>query len=177
MLKHPGVYAILCIPTDELYVGGTRLPIGRRFSVHVRKLRAGRSPSPLLQAAWDKYGEAAFEFIPLKTFSIEEVDKREREAIERLKPTLNLRLKATVLSDAALGYRKKIGLTGAALHAPPYMNMSRYQVGDEQLTLYELVERSGMSLSGIYKRIERGVTGRGLVALSQTGGRKDYARR
>ena len=64
-----GVYAI-CNLFDgraTAYIGSSK-DIERRWRDHVALLRSGRHPNPYLQAAWDKYGEAAFEF-----YVIEEV--------------------------------------------------------------------------------------------------------
>src|SRR5208282_5445662 len=84
-----GVYCIRCTPTRELYVGGTLMKFAARFTVHRSALRHHNCAPPLLQAAWDKYGEAAFEFIPIKEFPPEDVNAMTLEAIRRLGPTLN----------------------------------------------------------------------------------------
>jgi group I intron endonuclease len=63
--KYPkgcGVYAIEHIESGKRYIGSSQ-DISRRFSRHVWLLKAGKHHSPHLQAAWSKYGEAAFRFI------------------------------------------------------------------------------------------------------------------
>lgn len=163
-----GVYAIRCIPTDELYIGGTRMSFEIRFGMHRRRLRTNTGSTPRLQAAWNKYGEQSFEFIPLKAFPKEEVHAREREAIMKVRPTLNwpsdlLGWSDQQISPQLLRYRKNIGLTGAALYAPPRMNTETFEVDGEWLTRSELAERAGIGHAAMCERIKRGLSGKALV--------------
>lgn len=59
-----GVYRITCSMTGRVYIGSS-LSIRKRFGEHKGALRNGKHHSLLLQRAWNKYGEAAFEFEPL----------------------------------------------------------------------------------------------------------------
>ena len=58
-----GVYAIVnkLHPMERRYVGSS-VNIPKRFASHRSALRTGRHPNKPLQAAWNKYGSAAFEF-------------------------------------------------------------------------------------------------------------------
>lgn len=56
-----GVYGIIHIPTRRAYVGSS-VNIERRFREHKRALLNNRHHCSHLQNAWNKYGEAAFEF-------------------------------------------------------------------------------------------------------------------
>ena len=56
------VYAIICKPTAQAYIGQSK-SVERRLIQHKSNLRAGRHPSPNLQQAWDKHGEQAFLFV------------------------------------------------------------------------------------------------------------------
>ena len=124
-----GIYLIKCTPTGELYVGGTKSPFERRFVVHRQMLRAGTAP-PLLQVAHDAHGMEALEFIPLKEFPPEQVAERERQAVERLNPALNINMPAGIdtkviaaeagISLSAVYSRMKMGLTGEALTKPKH---------------------------------------------------------
>ena len=58
----PYVYVIRRINSDSFYAGSTNNFV-RRWSEHKKKLRKNSHPTPPLQAAWNKYGESAFEFI------------------------------------------------------------------------------------------------------------------
>jgi len=137
-----GVYVIHCKPTGELYVGGTKMEFAVRFSRHRQWLRQGGKSksaggSTKLLAAWLKWGEDAFEFIPLKEFPPEQVAEREWQAIERLKPTLNI-----------------------------YTTNAK-----------KLAAEAGLTLSTIYARAQRGLTGEDLVAPKQRAPRKPYTRK
>jgi len=56
-----GVYIWLNLVNGKVYVGSAKF-IPRRKSAHLRALKLGKHHSPHFQAAWDKYGEAAFQF-------------------------------------------------------------------------------------------------------------------
>jgi hypothetical protein len=58
----PYIYVIRRTNTDSFYAGST-VDCARRWPEHRKKLRKNTHPTPPLQAAWNKYGEAAFEFI------------------------------------------------------------------------------------------------------------------
>jgi len=63
--RTPGIYQILCIPTQKVYVGSS-LNIAERWWEHHRDLQRGTHHSRYLQRAWDKYGEDAFVFAVLE---------------------------------------------------------------------------------------------------------------
>lgn len=66
MIKLAGIYKIKFEPSIKVYVGSSK-HIKRRWSDHLRKLRRNKSGSPLLQRAFNKYGEdvISFEIIEL----------------------------------------------------------------------------------------------------------------
>lgn len=55
------VYLITNIANGNVYVGSSLTP-QRRWSQHKTSLRGGKHHSPVLQRAWDKYGENSFRF-------------------------------------------------------------------------------------------------------------------
>lgn len=55
------IYQITCIETQKFYIGST-MNKAQRWARHRRELRLGIHINKHLQAAWAKYGEAAFEF-------------------------------------------------------------------------------------------------------------------
>lgn len=57
-----GVYCIVHIASGKRYVGSTSLSFSARWSIHKSRLSSGSHHNRHLQAAWRKYGEAAFEF-------------------------------------------------------------------------------------------------------------------
>ena len=60
-----GIYAIVNRETGDRYVGSTG-DLLEREQGHLSRLRHNRHPNPHLQAAWNKYGETAFEFVVLE---------------------------------------------------------------------------------------------------------------
>jgi len=56
-----GIYAILNTMNGKVYVGSA-VDIKARWMRHVHRLRLGMHTNPILQAAWNKHGEDAFEF-------------------------------------------------------------------------------------------------------------------
>lgn len=122
-----GVYAIRCMTTKQLYIDGTVRSFEEKIEAHRIALRAGRGP-PRLQAAWDKHGEVAFEFILIKEFQPSEVPAMIVEAVRRLRPSLNAPSGHEVdvlaadagVSRATMYDRINRGLCGAELMAAPY---------------------------------------------------------
>lgn len=68
-MTKPGViYHVACSANERVYVGSTTKATPRqRWLEHLHRLRKGDHHSPLLQRAWDKYGEAAFSFAVVET--------------------------------------------------------------------------------------------------------------
>lgn len=143
MLNQSGIYLIVCRPTGEQYVGGTKVSFGTRFTAHRTQLRRGVCSVPKLQEAHDKYGMEALAFIPLKAFPPEEIAAREREAIEFLKPALNT-----------------CGVGGRA----SYARWEPIVVGGQQMTVTEAARRYGLEPNTIRLRIKRGLSGDDLIA-------------
>lgn len=61
MWRKSGVYGFCHIPSQRWYVGSS-VSIGRRKADHLCSLRHNRNLSAKLQNAWNRYGEAEFEF-------------------------------------------------------------------------------------------------------------------
>jgi hypothetical protein len=68
----PGVYALRCTATGEVWVGRARnLPAIRNRLFFT--LRQGSTPQRLLQEAWNLHGAEAFEFEALEVLDAEEL--------------------------------------------------------------------------------------------------------
>ena len=65
VVKMPGVYLIYCETSGMGYVGSSQ-HVYRRLHAHVAQLNGKRHSSPHLQAAWSKYGRAAFKLLLLE---------------------------------------------------------------------------------------------------------------
>jgi group I intron endonuclease len=63
-----GVYAIVNKENGKRYIGSS-YRIENRWSEHKRDLRLNRHHSPLLQNAWNKYGEDYFDFVVIQKCS------------------------------------------------------------------------------------------------------------
>lgn len=57
-----GIYKIINTANQKFYVGSS-VNLSRRKARHFRELAINKHPNKHLQAAWDKYGAAAFEFV------------------------------------------------------------------------------------------------------------------
>lgn len=71
-VDRPGVYAIVNLANNKVYVGST-VNLSKRFSGHRQALRRGDHPSTHLQHAWTKYGEDTFDFRVLELCTIDEL--------------------------------------------------------------------------------------------------------
>jgi len=83
VLKHlplsPGIYAVVNTLNERRYVGSSN-NILRRCAEHRKLLKAGRHDCPALQNAWNKYGEANFQFITVEVLpEADELSLLERE--------------------------------------------------------------------------------------------------
>lgn len=83
--KIPGIYAIVNLKNGKIYIGQTA-NFRKRFTAHKSFLRTGSHPNHHLQAAWNKYGEGAFEFKKLEYCSVEDLDKREQHYLNTYLP-------------------------------------------------------------------------------------------
>ncbi len=153
-----GVYMIRCRANGWYYIGGTEMNFETRFSRHRAMLRRGKGPR-LLQACYDLHGEEGFDYVPLKHLAPQDVARYEREAIEKLKPDLNV-------------YGVRVGAPrGHSADAPTY------EVKGEYLTTPEIAARYGLKEATVRKRVQRGIRGDDLAAGAHAAPRKPYVRR
>lgn len=68
----PGIYAVRCTPTNEVWVGNTR-NLERQQNGTFFALRLGSHTNKKMQAAWKEHGEAAFAYEPLEEIDAEEL--------------------------------------------------------------------------------------------------------
>lgn len=78
-----GIYAIENKQNGKLYIGSS-VNIENRFSSHLSKLRNGKHDNDYLQKAWNKYGEAYFDFVILELSNTDELLFREQFWIDLL---------------------------------------------------------------------------------------------
>ena len=73
-----GVYMIKNKVNGKFYIGSS-VDIAYRWARHKRQLRNGNHHSIHLQRAWDKYGEASFDFSILSTIEGDFLDASQVE--------------------------------------------------------------------------------------------------
>lgn len=109
-----GVYAIINKITNDCYIGSASSEtwgIEYRWNTHRYRLRHNKGTSPILQNAWNKYGELSFEFVILQYCESKNCIKAEQSFIDILKPKYNVRK----IAESNIGFkhsnetRKKIG--------------------------------------------------------------------
>lgn len=103
-----GIYVILHVKSGKIYLGQAQ-NIRARWRCHRSDLKLGKHGNRHLQAAWNKYGEKAFQFKILERCSIDQLDEREQHYLDVYIPKgicYNIAIDATVpwrgrhLSDA-----------------------------------------------------------------------------
>ncbi len=83
------VYALRCIHDGKCYFGSTTRSYARRKIEHIRDLRGGRHRCVNLQAAYNRAGETAFDFILLAEVPDEKRLAAEQSFIDRYPGSYN----------------------------------------------------------------------------------------
>lgn len=84
------MYVIRNTVNGKVYVGSTQRSLRRRLSHHRSALRRGSHRNGHLQAAWNRYGEAAFVAAVLELVQSADVVAREQFWIDSLQPQYNI---------------------------------------------------------------------------------------
>ena len=84
-----GIYQIQNLANGKRYIGQASLLLRRR-KYHRNRLRAGKHFNAHLQAAWNKYGEAAFVFKPLLICAPKDLTMYEQRCLDGYCPEYNL---------------------------------------------------------------------------------------
>lgn len=80
-MANTGIYTITHIASGKRYVGSA-VNFTQRWAIHRCLLNKRQHHSPYLQAAWNKYGEAAFEFKPILICSRENLLMYEQRCLD-----------------------------------------------------------------------------------------------
>jgi group I intron endonuclease len=83
-----GIYEIVNAVNGKRYIGSTSKKT--RWQEHRRLLRRSKHHSPMLQSAWNRYGEGAFTFRLLEECSLSDLIIREQHYLDTLKPEYNV---------------------------------------------------------------------------------------
>ena len=95
-----GIYQITNTVNGKCYVGSA-VSFRKRWKEHVRQLANGNHHSTVMQRAWNKYGESAFEFKKLLVCAQADLLWFEQRALDVLKPAYNI----CKVAGSVLGYR------------------------------------------------------------------------
>lgn len=100
-----GIYAIEHVASGRVYIGSAA-SFAQRWRIHLCLLRKGKHHSPFLQAAWNKYGEAAFVFRKLLVCSKADLIDYEQRAIDAYSSAnRSFGFNARLLASSNLGVR------------------------------------------------------------------------
>lgn len=90
MTEFSGIYAIYRSDSGRRYYIGSAVNIKKRWQRHRSHLRAGVHHSAALQRAWNKHGEAAFQFAVLEAVPEGQLIGREQAWFDRFAPAYNI---------------------------------------------------------------------------------------
>ncbi len=100
-----GIYAIY-LEDGRCYVGSTAQSFKKRWAEHRQRLNRGSHPNIHLRRAWEKYGEASFQFCVLEALDISDDSvriSRENHWISQLKPEFNM----APVAGSVLGIKRR----------------------------------------------------------------------
>lgn len=89
LFMRAGIYQITNIKNGKRYIGSAK-NVPARKNTHFSALRKGMHHNPHLQAAWGKYGEAAFSFCCLERCDVEYLLIREQHWLDMVTPEYNI---------------------------------------------------------------------------------------
>lgn len=100
-----GIYKILNKINGKFYIGSAK-NFKKRWWVHCSLLRNNKHHNEHLQAAWNKYGELAFEFIILHECKIEELLICEQSLLDQTKCfNRDIGYNTCTVAGNSIGYR------------------------------------------------------------------------
>ena len=102
--KTPGVYCIVCLKNNKIYIGSS-IDLAVRISTHKSALRYGKHTVESLQYDFDKYGEDNFKFGVLETYepvSPVIVRIKEQEYVDEIKPNFLYNQTKTIFAETSI---------------------------------------------------------------------------
>jgi group I intron endonuclease len=94
MMNQSGIYEIINTVNGKRYIGST-VSFKTRWRTHRRELKGAKHHSAPLQRAWNKYGEAAFKFLPILVCQKSMLLFYEQQLLDKVKPEYNIALSAS----------------------------------------------------------------------------------
>ena len=89
MMNQSGIYEIVNTVNGKRYIGQTS-NFKKRWKEHRTGMKRGDHGNAHLQRAWNKYGEAAFKFLPILTCPHSMLTFYEQQLLDKVKPEYNL---------------------------------------------------------------------------------------
>jgi len=139
-----GIYIIQSKESKNFYVGQS-MDVQRREYEHRSTLRRGVHGSPILQNAFDKYGEDGLEFRVLMYLPVDELDRWEQWCLDNWQPEYNI---ATDVCASRRG--AKLTLEQRQQLSDAHQHQRGEQSGHNKLTEKDVIE--------IRSRLEDGET-------------------
>ena len=84
-----GIYYIRNIVNNKIYIGSAQ-NFRKRVTAHKSELNTNRHHSPILQNAWNKYGEQSFHFFMFEYCNLQELMSMEQLYLDFLNPEYNI---------------------------------------------------------------------------------------
>ena len=134
MKNQTGIYEIINTVNGKRYIGQAS-NFAERWKRHISALRLGKHKNRHLQSAWNKYGEAAFKFLPILTCAKtkEMLCFYEQQLLDKVKPEYNISPTAgTTLGIPCSGESREKNIkshTGKALTLEHKAAISRGKTG------------------------------------------------
>jgi len=117
MEKQSGIYEILNTVNGKRYIGQTSNFV-KRWKEHRTGMKRRDHGNSHLQRAWDKYGEAAFKFIPILTCQPSMLTFYEQQLINKVKPEYNLAPVAGTVRGIKHSAQARANMSAAHLGKP-----------------------------------------------------------
>lgn len=157
-MKEAGVYKIECLPTGEVYVGGS-VDLDRRFRQHLHLLRKKKHKSAALQTAWDRHTEEKFQFHRMLVCRPEDVRLYEQRALDHYQPVFN----TEKIAGSSQGTKRTFEQR-ERLKLRPQSTAALHLVYGQLISVPEMAKKYHLRLTTIYERLREGVVGDELVA-------------
>lgn len=89
MNKTCGIYQIICMPVNKIYIGSSN-NIDKRIKEHFNNLRKSKHPNIYFQRLWNKYGEKSFTYSIIEECSEEVRFELEEKYLLKISNKINL---------------------------------------------------------------------------------------
>lgn len=168
--KESGIYCIEHRASGKRYVGSAA-NLDRRFKKHIKQLENGTHHSPKLQAAWNKYGADAFDFIILLLCPVDQLLQREQEELDIL-DTVEFGYNISRFADAPMRGRSQSEETKAKMreshkNRAPISEETRERLRESARLREKAKKEQGFEVSE-ETRQKLSVSGKGRIVSEET---------